>query len=60
MHRFGWRLQEQVLRFAQDDKVGKITKLGMKEFGGTATLALVEQVDGFEDGVAYYFQALGA
>jgi hypothetical protein len=38
-------------RAAQDDS--------LEELGDT-TLALVEQVDGFEDGIAYDFQALGA
>ncbi len=53
MHKLGLRLQKQVLRFAQDDKVGLC---GSR----TLPLAVVEQVDGFHYRVTYYFEAFGA
>ena len=44
-----------MLRFAQD-----ANSIDDNEIGGAAALALVEQVDGFEDGIAYDFQTFGA
>ena len=46
---------EQIPHFVRNDKLGG--RLGMTTKN---ELALVEEMDGFEDGVAYDFEAAGA